>query len=125
MRGIRGFLVAAAAWDAMVGAVALVRAGRRGGGDGQTASAAGTDRAIGVVVLAFAVLYAVLAVRPDRRLLLFSALAKVVGGMSGAAGLLSGTRDALALLALADAAWVPGFLAARSRLGGSGRSSTP
>jgi hypothetical protein len=110
MRFRRAFLVLAAAWDVGVGTIAVTLPRGR----------VARSRESGVVVLVFAVLYAVLAVRPSRRLLVVSALAKAVGGTSGVIGLARGRRDVITWLALADAAWLPGFVAA-SR----GASPTP
>lgn len=128
MRSIRWFLALAAAWDVLVGVAFLRGAGRRetetrggdtcanaSGGPAAAPPSATAYRAFGLVVLAFAVLYAALAVRPNARLLAFSAAAKALGGASGAAGLLSGRWDVLTLLSLADAIWFPGFLVTRSR----------
>jgi hypothetical protein len=101
----RPFLVLAAVWDAFVGAVALAQP------EGRIAH----SRRNGLIVLVFAALYAVLAVRPWRPLVIASAVAKAVGGTSGAVGLARGDRDVITWLSLADAAWLPGFLVASRR----------
>ena len=105
MRARRRFLVAAAVWDVVVGTVSLRLP------EGRVAR----SRRIGVVVLAFAGLYALLAVRPSRPLLIASVVAKGIGGSSGVVGVLQGKRDRITLLALADAAWLPGFVLAARR----------
>lgn len=105
MRRRRPFLVLAAVWDLGVGAIAVTLP------EGRVARSRGS----GVVVLVFAVLYAGLAIRPSHRLLVVSAAAKAVGGASGAVGLAQGKRDVITWLALADAAWLPGFVAAARR----------
>lgn len=105
MRFLRPFLVLAAIWDLGVGVVAVTLP------EGRVAR----SRRSGVVVLLFAALYAGLAVRPWRPLLIVSAVAKVVGGTSGVVGLVRGERNVITWLALADAGWLPGFVAASRR----------
>ena len=102
---MRLFLVLAALWDVLVGVLALR----------QPEGRIPRSRESGLVVLVFAVLYGVLAVRPWRPLLIASAVAKGIGGTSGVVGLAQGKRDPITLLALADAAWLPGFLIASRR----------
>lgn len=105
MRRRRLFLVLAAVWDLGVGAIAVA----------QPAGRIADSRRNGIVVLVFAALYAVLAVRPVRSLIVTSAVAKAVGGTSGVVALAQGKRDVVTWLALADAAWLPGFVAASRR----------
>jgi len=105
MRSRRTFLALAAVWDVGVGVIAVTLPSGR----------VARSRESGIVVLVFAALYAVLAVRPRRPLLIASAVAKGVGGTSGVVGLAQGKRDVITLLALADAAWLPGFLLAARR----------
>lgn len=102
---MRPFLVLAALWDVGVGVVAITLPEGR----------VPRSRSAGVVVLAFAVLYAALAVRPRRSLLVASAAAKAVGGTTGIVGLVRGRRDPITLMALGDAVWLPGFLLAARR----------
>lgn len=101
----RLFLALAAVWDVGAGAAALrLPAGR-----------VPRSREIGLVVLGFAALYAALAMRPWRPLVIASAVAKGVGGTSGVVGIAQGRRDVVTLLGLADAVWLPGFLLAARR----------
>lgn len=102
----------AAAWDLAVGMMLLVLPEGRGGIGSVTPTR--RVRIVGAVIVAWGVLYAALAWRPVRALLIVSAIAKSVGGANGVIGLIRGNRDAVTAVSLADAAWVPGFvLAAR------------
>lgn len=108
----RLFLVFAAAWDVAVGVLLLVLPEGRGGIGSVTPTS--RVRMVGAIIIAWGALYAALAWRPVRALLIVSAIAKCVGGANGLLGLLRGNRDAVTAVSLADAGWVPGFvLAAR------------
>lgn len=102
---MRVFLALAALWDVGAGTVAVTLPEGR----------VPRSRPIGFLVLAFAVLFAGLAIRPSRPLLLASAVAKAVGGTTGVVGLVRGERDPITLLALGDAVWLPGFVLAARR----------
>lgn len=107
----RLFLLSAALWNLAAGAALVALPGRRARG----VPAGPHAREVGVVVVAFGALYAFMAVRPIRTILVVSAVAKVVGGVSGLAAMHQGRRDAVAFVSLADAAWVPGFVVALRR----------
>lgn len=109
MRILRSFLLLAALWDvAAAAALLLTPRGRAGVGE---AAPTGRTRAFGGIVLGFGLLYGALAVRPVRPLLASSAVAKTVGATSGAIGLVRGQRDLVTVVSIADAAWIPGFVA--------------
>ena len=104
----RLFLVLAALWDLLAGAALLLLPVGRGGVGTRIPTA--RARAFGGVVVAFGLLYAALAVRPARPLLVVSAVAKSVGATSGVVGAARRQRDVVTAVSLADAAWVPGFV---------------
>ena len=72
-------------------------------------------RTLGVVIAGFGLLYAALAVRPSRVLLIASTIAKASGALTGVVYMLRGRRDVITLVSLADAAWLPGFVCASTR----------
>ncbi len=92
----RLFLLLASAWNLAAGGILLSTPTRRA-------------RLIGGVVLVFSALYAVLARRPVRALLIAGAIAKTAGGVSGVFGWWRGDRDVVTVISVADAAWAPGF----------------
>lgn len=105
----RVFLALAAAWDLVAAAALLLLPVGRGGVG--TRVPTGRARGFGGVVLAFALLYAAMVVRPARPLLVVSAVAKTVGAGAGIVGVIRRRRDVVTAVSLVDAAWVPGFVA--------------
>jgi hypothetical protein len=106
----RRFLVLAAVWDLAAGAVLLLLPEGRGGVG--TVTPTGQARRSGWIVVVFGLLFGALALRPTRPLLLAGAVAKGVGATSGVVGAARGKRDAVTLIGLADAAWIPGLVRA-------------
>jgi hypothetical protein len=113
MRTRRPFLIAAAVWDIAAGVLLLVVPEGRGGVG--TVTPTGRTRGFGGIVIAFGLLFAVLAARPVRSLLVVATAAKTVGAGSGVLALSKGQRDVVGLVSLADAVWLPGFLLALRR----------
>jgi hypothetical protein len=110
VRSRRQFLVFAAVWDLAAGTLLLLLPEGRGGIGPVTPTR--RARASGWVVVVFGLLFGALAVRPTRPLVLAGAVAKGVGAASGVVGAAAGRRDAVTLVGLADAAWIPGLLRA-------------
>lgn len=114
MRGVRVLLASAAVWNLAEGVLLLVLPERQAGVGAVTS--ARDARAVGGVVAAFGVLYAVLAIRPSRPLLIVSAFAKGLGAVAGLSQVARGKRDAVTIVSLGDAPWVPAFFAAARRI---------